>query len=555
MMMKSNVYKSLIFFTLSFLIVAFSQPAWIGFLGIFAAFLGYFFFWLSIYQVKNNKLKFLISFIWFFSVQSIWLSWMTSTKYQGRLIFIVYFFILFWFALQFGIISYLALKNKKITFLKIFLVSAVWCIFEYSRLFFMCGFSFNQVGLAYANHHLSLQLGAIFGIFGLSFYVIFVNLTAFKAFLEKSLKLYSLWLILAIFPYVYGYFHEKIYEKKFAESKKINVCLVQTALLPEQKMLTQNYFDEFISPIVQWNRIMNFINQKNVDNIDLIALPEAALPFSANDHFYPFEKVQKLFKEKYGKDVLQKLPDLKEPFAKNYDDIWYVANSFFAKALSNIYNCKVAIGLDDFDEKLNQSYNSAFFFEPDLPTYQRYEKQILVPMGEYIPFSLLANLALKKYGIASSFTPGKETKVFSDDAIALSICYEETYPSIMRKARLKGAKYFVNLTNDGYFFKSKLFRQHFDHAKIRTIENGIPLIRACNSGVSAAVDSFGRIIDAIYEEDIAKAIIVKVPLFSYKTIYTIFGDSLIVSICLIIFFISFVKKRKKIHFEKHKLSK
>ena len=546
MMMKSSVYRNLIFFILSFLIVAFSQPAWIGFLGIFAAVLGYSFFWLSICDVKSSKLKFLISFIYFFLVQSIWLSWMTSTKYQGRLIFIVYFFILSWFALQFGIISYIALKNKKVTFLKIFLVSAIWCTFEYSRLFFMCGFSFNQVGMALAHHHLPMQIATVFGIFGLSFYVIFVNLTAYKAFLEKSFKLISLWLILAIFPYVYGYLHEKIYEKKFSSAETINVCLVQTALLPEQKVLTKNHFDDFISPIVQWARIINFINQQRFDNIDLIALPEAALPFGANDHFYPLKTVQNLFVDKFGQDVLQKLPDLKKPFAKNYDDIWYVSNSFFAKTLSNIYNAKVAIGLDDVDEKLNQSYNSAFFFEKNIPTYERYEKQILVPMGEYIPFSYLADLALKKYGIASSFTPGLDAKIFSQkDAFALSICYEETYPNIMRKARLKGARCFVNLTNDAYFFKSKLFRQHFDHAKVRAVENGIPLVRACNSGVSAAVDSFGRVIAAIYEEDVAKALIVKVPLFSYKTIYTLFGDYLIITICVIIFFISFIKNRKK----------
>ena len=542
--MTSSVFKSFCFFILSFLIVAFSQPAWSSFLGVFASFLGYGLFWFSIYQIENNKLKFLLSFVWFFCIQSIWLSWMTSTTYQGKLIFIVYFFILILFALQFGIISYVALKNKKITFFKIFLVSAIWCVFEYLRLFIMCGFPFNQVGLALTSNHLSLQLASIFGIFGLSFYVIFVNLTGFKAFLEKSLRLSILWIILAVFPYFYGFFHEKIYEKKFSMSKKVNVCLVQTAILPEEKVLTKNHFDKFISPIQQWQRIITFINKNYVDKIDLIVLPEAALPFGINEHFYPLTKVKKVFIDNFGKDVLQKLPDINDPFVKNYEGIYFVSNGFFAKALSNIYSAKLAIGLDDFDEKLNQSYNSAFFFEPNTDLYQRYEKQVLVPMGEYIPFSPLANIALKKYGIASSFTPGKDAKIFAkDEKISLSICYEEIYPNIMRKARLKGAKFFVNLTNNAYFFNSKLFRQHFDHAKIRTVENGIPLIRACNTGVTAAIDSFGRVIDAIYEEDAAKAMIVKVPLFSYNTIYAVFGDYLILGVCCVIFFIYFFQKK------------
>lgn len=544
---NSKKYLNFSFFILSFLIVAFSQPAWIGYLGPVASSLGYFLFWYSIYHLNSTKLKVFLSFVWFFFVQAIWLSWFTSTKYQGKLILVVYAFLIFSFALQFSIASYIFLKNKKFSFFKIFLVASVWTIFEWSRLFFMSGFPFNQVGLALSNYHISLQLASIIGIYGLSFYVIFVNLTALKAIIDKSFKVGILWVILAFFPYLYGYFHEKIYEKKFELSNKLNVCLVQTALLPEEKVLTKNYFDHFISPMYQWQRIINFINQKKIDDLDLIVLPEAALPFSANDHFYPFEKVQLLFSQKFGEDVLAKLPILKEPFARQYKDDWYVSNSYFAKALSNIYQSEIAIGFDDFDQKIDKSYNAAFYFSPKLDTYKRYEKQVLVPMGEYIPFSFLAKIALKKYGIASSFTKGDESKIFSDKNYAFSICYEETFSNIMRKAKNKGAKCFVNLTNDAYFPKSKLFRQHFDHAKIRAIENGIPLIRACNTGITAVVDSFGRVVDAMYKEDQAGALFVKAPLFSYKTIYSLFGDYLVIlfsSLVIISYFIQHKRRNK-----------
>ncbi|NGX63339.1 MAG: Apolipoprotein N-acyltransferase [Candidatus Anoxychlamydiales bacterium] len=544
--MKNNFFLNISFFVLSFVIVAFSQPAWIGELGIIASCIGYFLFWYSIYDIYSTKVKCTLSFIWFLAVQAIWLSWFTSTKYQGKLIFIVYAFILLWFTLQFTFISYIFLKDKKLDFSKIFLVASIWTIFEWSRLFFMCGFSFNQVGIALTHHHMAAQLASIIGIFGLSFYVILVNLTALKAFIDKSFKVGILWLILAAFPFLYGYFHEKIYEKKFAISDKLNVCLVQTALLPEQKNLTKNYFDSFISPMYQWKRIINFINQKTVDDLDLIVLPEAALPFSANDHFYPFEKVKDLFLEKFGADILDKLPDLKEPFARKYDDIWYVSNSYFSKALSTIYDSDFAIGLDDFDPKINQSYNAAFYFSPKIETYQRYEKQVLVPMGEYIPFAFLANIALKKYGIASSFTKGKENKIFSDkNAFSFSICYEETYPNIMRKAKNKGAKCFVNLTNDAYFYKSKLYKQHFHHAKIRAIENGIPLIRSCNTGITAGIDSFGRVIDAVYKEDKASAIFIRIPLFSYKTFYSFWGDYLILFFCTVFIISHIIRSKRK----------
>jgi len=540
---KSKVYLNFSFLILSFLIVAFSQPAWIGYLGILASSLGYFLFWFSIYRIKSTKLKIALSFVWFFFVQAIWLSWFTSTKYQGKLIFIVYVSLLVWFAIEFSIISYIFFKNKKLEFKKIFLLASIWTVLEWSKLFIMCGFPFNQVGLALTNHHISMQLASIIGIFGLSFYVIFVNLTALKAVIDKSFKIGVLWLILAFFPYLYGYFHEKIYEKKFELSNNLNVCLVQTAILPEEKVLTKNYFDHFVSPLYQWQRIINFINKKSIEDLDLIVFPEAALPFSANDHFYPFEKVQILFSQKFGENVLPKLPILKEPFARQYKDDWYVSNSYFAKALSNIYQSEIAIGFDDFDQKIDKSYNAAFYFSPKLDTYKRYEKQVLVPMGEYIPFSFLAKMAMQKYGIASSFTNGSESKIFSDKNYSFSICYEEIYPNIMRKAKNKGAKCFVNLTNDAYFLKSRLFRQHFDHAKIRAVENGIPLIRACNTGVSAVVDSFGRVVDAIYKEDEAKALFVKAPLFSYKTIYSLFGDYLVIFFCFISIIYYYIKRK------------
>lgn len=544
---ESEIFLKISFFVFSFIIVAFSQPAWIGYLGFLSAFLGYLFFWLSIYNIGSNKKKFILSFIWFFFVQSIQLSWLTSTKYQGKLIFVVYVFLLSWFALEFAIISYIALKDK-VSYLKIFFVASVWSIFEWSKLFIMCGFSFNPIGLVYANNHFSLQLATIFGIYGLSFYVIFVNLTGFKAVAQRSVKAYILWIILALFPYFYGYFHEKIYENKFENSPGLNVCLVQTALLPEQKTLMKDYFDHFVSPIVQWKRILNLIDKTNFHQIDLIVLPEAALPYGAYDHFYPFESVKNLFVEKFGNDILFKLPILKEPYAVNYDDIWYVSNSYLAKSISNIYNSEIAIGLDDYDEKLDQSYNSAFYFHPKLDLPKRYEKQVLVPIGEYIPFSFLAKMALKRYGIGSSFVKGEKNKVFSErNAYSFSICYEETYPNIMRKARLEGAKCFVNLTNDAYFYKSKLFRQHFDHARIRSVENGIPLIRACNTGVTAAIDSFGRIIDAIYSEDEAKALVIKVPLFSYKTLYSLWGDFLVVFVSIVSILVFYLKSKKSIN--------
>ncbi len=85
---------------------------------------------------------------------------------------------------------------------------------------------------------------------------------------------------------------------------------------------------------------------------------------------------------------------------------------------------------------------------------------------------------------------------------------------------------------------SRLPQQHFDHSRLRTVENGIPLVRACNTGVTGAVDSLGRIVK-VFGEDMYKlqgqaaAFAVRVPTYHYQTLYSKGGDLLILSFCLV----------------------
>ncbi len=125
----------------------------------------------------------------------------------------------------------------------------------------------------------------------------------------------------------------------------------------------------------------------------------------------------------------------------------------------------------------------------------------------------------------------KSRKVFASKVpLSASICYEETFSHHMRQSRQKGASMFVNLTNDNWYPNSKLPQQHFDHARLRAVENGVPMVRACNTGVTAAIDSLGRIIGQITEETRAGVLVAKVPLYHYSTLYSFWGDWGIVSL-------------------------
>ena len=125
----------------------------------------------------------------------------------------------------------------------------------------------------------------------------------------------------------------------------------------------------------------------------------------------------------------------------------------------------------------------------------RYEKRILLPIAEYIPFNWVKKFALK-YGIADSFTPGLEAKVFQMGRVktGVSICYEETFGNLMRANRAKGADLLINLTNDAWYPDSRLPSVHYLHGRLRAVELGIPLLRSCNTGVTCGIDALGRTI-------------------------------------------------------------
>ena len=181
----------------------------------------------------------------------------------------------------------------------------------------------------------------------------------------------------------------------------------------------------------------------------------------------------------------------------------------------------------------------------------RYEKRVLLPMGEYIPFSFLKDLCAR-YGVKGSFTQGKEAKVEQTLAglVAPSICYEETFGGVMREGKLKGAEMLVNLTNDAWYPHSTLSLQHLEHARLRTVEMGVPLVRACNTGITCAIDSFGQTVDILHDhgevEDVADSLYVEVPKYHYWTLYSLWGDHFILAVSMVgILFALPRKKRDK----------
>ena len=149
-----------------------------------------------------------------------------------------------------------------------------------------------------------------------------------------------------------------------------------------------------------------------------------------------------------------------------------------------------------------RAYNSIYVIDHDGSILSVYDKVHLVPFGEYLPFQAwlerLGLLQLTK--VPGGFLSGDRRRAMAvprAPRFLPLICYEIIFPgqAVPRGGERPG--WLVNLTNDGWFGISPGPYQHFQQARVRAIEEGLPLVRAANTGISAVVDPLGRIIRSL----------------------------------------------------------
>ena len=177
-------------------------------------------------------------------------------------------------------------------------------------------------------------------------------------------------------------------------------------------------------------------------------------------------------------------------------------------------------------------FNSAFLVLPDGTFFDRYDKSLLVPFGEYVPLrGLLGWLSGLATGLASGDVvpgPGPRAIVLPDlgpaHALAPLICYEVIYPDLVRRAVRDGARVLVNITNDAWYGSTSAPHQFLAIAASRSAETGLPLVRAANSGVSALVAPGGRVVSEtpIFERRALRGVVDAAR--GGPTLYTRFGN-------------------------------
>ena len=181
--------------------------------------------------------------------------------------------------------------------------------------------------------------------------------------------------------------------------------------------------------------------------------------------------------------------------------------------------------LGDSDTKVHY-YNSSILLSPEGLLNGRYDKQHLVPFGEYIPFRKYFPYLGPVVESMGDFTAGSGSRPLACETarIGVLICFESIFPDLSRKWVNNNANLLVNITNDAWFGNSSAPWQHLSMAVFRAVETRRSLARAANTGISGYIDPLGRMsgISPLFQSCTRTA---DVALLEEKTFFCRFGHN------------------------------
>jgi apolipoprotein N-acyltransferase len=139
--------------------------------------------------------------------------------------------------------------------------------------------------------------------------------------------------------------------------------------------------------------------------------------------------------------------------------------------------------------------NSAVMVNEEGRIVAQYDKIRLMPFGEYVPLPHWLPGASSVRGIVGDFTPGSSYTLMPLGAfrVGVFICIEAAHPSVARSFANESADMLINISNDGYLGPTPVMRQHLSNAIFRAVENGRPLIRVTNNGITARIGTRGEV--------------------------------------------------------------
>lgn len=412
--------------------------------------------------------------------------WVYDTMHEyGGLSTPIALFVLLLFALYLGLYHgafglLLSLLARKDSDHRLPLISApfLWVAIELARTR-ISGFPWDLLGITQVDNIPLTRIATFTGVYGLSFEIMLVNVAFAAVFLvprnkRKTLLVASLtaalllqvgrWASLPPVP-----------------ADRTAILLQQNLPVADTEPWTTGHFDSILREFSADS--LNPVPPPTPPP-DLIVWPESPAPFWTNDPFF--------------RDAISNLA--------RQAQAWVVVGS---------------IGVDN----TKAVFNSAALVTPAGEWDGRYNKIHLVPFGEYVPFASVFSFAGGLTQAVGNYTHGTSRAPLQagDKKLGIFICYESIFPGEIRQLVAQGAQVLVNISNDGWYGDSGAWAQHLNQARMRAVENHRWLLRDTNTGLTASVDPYGRVVTHL-ERKTRTALVAPYALTNVTTFYSEHGD-------------------------------
>lgn len=354
-----------------------------------------------------------------------------------------------------AVFALLAQRWENMPVLYVFGLPFAWVLLEWIRAFVISGFPWANLGYTQTPLKPLIQIADITGVYGLSWLVVFGN-TVIAGFIRNFFRRsgVAVLALCIVFTLLYGFWRTEKISALQSRAPLLNVGIIQGNIAQDQK-----WDQAFESETIGRYGLFSTDSIKKAPVPDILLWPESAMPFFYGLDEKPSQEVDHIVRQT-GKPLL------------------------FGS---------VGVRLMEGTPRL---LNRAYLLDEHAGLQGAYAKQHLVPFGEYIPCSDLLSFVHHLAGAGGSmdFIPGRDPGplVFGKTPLGVLICYEAIFPQIARETVRRGAQVLMNITNDAWYGDTGGPYQHLEISRWRAIKCRVPLVRAANTGVSAAFDATGQ---------------------------------------------------------------
>jgi apolipoprotein N-acyltransferase len=370
----------------------------------------------------------------------------------------------------------------------VWLGPALWVTLEWLRGWFFIGFPWAGLGYSQYRFHALVQMAEVTGVYGVSAVVVLFNLVVAAVLVGRGAgearrnlpALVTLTLLLIALVGLGRWRSAQL--AAAAPAGTLRVALAQGNVAQDEKW-DPAFQDETMT------RYRQLTLEAAREHPALIAWPETATPFFFQEPGHRREEMLSLARE-------TRVPIV-----------------FGAPAFHQLPGGRL------------QQLNRVYLVDAEGRQQGTYDKMQLVPFGEYVPFARVLFFVSQMVTAVGQLGAGLVPTVFQipGGRFGALICYEGIFPGLTRRFVAGGAEFLVNVTNDAWYGDTSAPYQHLAQAAFRTVENRVPMVRAANTGISAIIDSDGRIrwqgplFEMLWHVD-------EIRWPGVRTIYTRYGD-------------------------------